>query len=92
MKIVSLFSGCGGLDQGFKNAGFEIIWANDFDKDCKKTYEHNHPETIFDNRSIINIHSDEIPDSDGIIGGPPCQAWSTAGSNGGIKDKRGPKL
>lgn len=89
MKIVSLFSGCGGLDQGFKNAGFSIIWANDFDKHCHSTYRHNHPETKLDTRSIVNIPSNDIPDSDGIIGGPPCQAWSAAGSNGGVNDKRG---
>lgn len=89
MNIVSLFSGCGGLDLGFSTAGYNIIWANDFDKDCKETYQYNHPNTIFDSRSIIDIPSTEIPTSDGIIGGPPCQAWSAAGSNGGMKDKRG---
>ena len=41
LKIVSLFSGAGGLDLGLIQAGHEIIWANDFDKDCVETYKHN---------------------------------------------------
>ena len=41
MKVVSLFSGCGGLDLGFKRSGFDIIWANDFDEDSVKTYKNN---------------------------------------------------
>jgi DNA (cytosine-5)-methyltransferase 1 len=89
MKIVSLFSGAGGLDKGFEAAGFETIWANEFDKDIWETYQKNFPDTILDRRSITEIKSDEIPDSDGIIGGPPCQSWSEAGALKGINDKRG---
>lgn len=88
-KIVSLFSGCGGLDLGFKNAGFQVIWANEYDKDIWETYEYNHQNTILDHRSITNIHEDEIPECDGIIGGPPCQSWSAGGSMRGLKDNRG---
>ncbi len=89
MKVVSFFAGAGGLDLGFQKAGFEIIWANEFDKDIWETYEKNHPNTILDKRSIVNIPTDEVPDCDGIIGGPPCQSWSEAGAQRGIKDKRG---
>ncbi|EST57412.1 DNA cytosine methyltransferase [Proteus hauseri] len=89
LKIVSLFSGAGGLDLGFKKAGFNIIFANEFDKDIWATYEHNHPETYLDKRSITLINENEIPQCDGIIGGPPCQSWSEAGSKKGINDKRG---
>lgn len=89
MKIVSLFAGAGGLDLGFKNAGFDVVWANEYDKDIWKTYEKNHPETVLDKRSITKIHTDEIPECDGIIGGPPCQSWSEAGSMRGAEDKRG---
>ena len=89
MKIVSFFAGAGGLDLGFQNAGFEVIWANEYDKEIWKTYEKNHPHTILDKRSIVNIPADEVPDCDGIIGGPPCQSWSEAGAARGIKDKRG---
>jgi len=89
LKIVSLFSGAGGLDLGFKQAGFEIIFANEYDKDIWSTYLHNHPETFLDKRSITQIDENEIPECDGIIGGPPCQSWSEAGSKRGIHDKRG---
>ncbi len=89
MKIVSFFSGAGGLDLGFQKAEFDIIWANEYDKEIWETYEKNHPNTILDKRSIVNIPADEVPDCDGIIGGPPCQSWSEAGAARGIKDKRG---
>lgn len=88
MKIISLFSGAGGMDLGFENAGYNIIWANEFDKTIWETYRKNHNATL-DTRSISDITPDEIPDCDGIIGGPPCQSWSLAGSMRGIEDKRG---
>jgi DNA (cytosine-5)-methyltransferase 1 len=88
-KIVSLFSGAGGLDLGFREAGFDIIWANDNDKSIWKTYKENHPKTFLDTRSILDINKQEIPDCDGIIGGPPCQSWSLIGNKKGILDKRG---
>ena len=90
MKIGSLFSGAGGLDLGFEKAGFDIVWANEFDKSIWSTFEHNFPKTILDKRDICEIPSQEIPgDLDGIIGGPPCQSWSEAGARRGIDDKRG---
>lgn len=89
MNIVSFFAGAGGLDLGFQNAGFNVIWANEYDKEIWETYQKNHPHTILDKRSIVNIPSDEVPECDGIIGGPPCQSWSEAGAMKGIEDKRG---
>jgi DNA (cytosine-5)-methyltransferase 1 len=89
MKIVSLFSGAGGLDKGFEAAGFNTIWANEYDRDIWETYEKNFPCTILNRHSIRDVNSDDIPECDGIIGGPPCQSWSEAGSLRGIKDKRG---
>lgn len=89
MRIVSLFAGCGGLDLGFENEGFDVIWANEYDKDIWETYKLNHKNTILDQRSICDISDGEVPDCDGIIGGPPCQSWSTGGSKRGITDKRG---
>lgn len=88
MKIVSLFSGAGGLDCGFENAGFDIIWANEYDVSIWDTYKENHAAYL-DTRDIRKISSTEIPDCDGIIGGPPCQSWSEAGSLRGIEDYRG---
>lgn len=89
MKIVSFFAGAGGLDLGFQNAGFNVVWANEYDKEIWETYQKNHPNTTLDKRSIVNIPSDEVPECDGIIGGPPCQSWSEAGAMKGIADKRG---
>jgi len=89
MNIVSLFSGAGGLDKGFEKAGFSTIWANEFDKAIWDTFETNFPNTKLDHRSITDIKPSEIPDCEGIIGGPPCQSWSEAGAGRGIKDKRG---
>jgi len=89
MKIVSFFAGAGGLDLGFEKAGFDVVWANEYDKEIWATYEKNHKKTVLDRRSIVDIPSSEVPDCDGIIGGPPCQSWSEAGSKRGIADKRG---
>ena len=89
MNIVSFFAGAGGLDLGFQRVGFNVGWANEYDKEIWETYEKNHIHTILDRRSIVDIPSDEVPECDGIIGGPPCQSWSEAGSKRGITDKRG---
>ena len=84
MKIASLFSGAGGLDLGFEKAGFDIAYANDIDKDVWETFEKNHG-LVIDKRSVVEVKSDEIPDADGFIGGPPCQSWSLAGAMRGIE-------
>ena len=89
MKLISLFSGCGGLDLGFEKAGFLIPWANEYDKEIWETFELNHRKTQLDRRDIRTIPSAEIPNCDGIIGGPPCQSWSEAGALRGIDDPRG---
>ena len=87
--LVSLFSGAGGLDLGFEQAGFSIEWANEFDKDIWETYSRNHPTTYLSRKSICDVDASEVPDCVGIIGGPPCQSWSEGGARRGIKDKRG---
>lgn len=89
LKIVSLFTGAGGLDLGFENAGFSTIWANEYDKTIWDTFQYNFPHTVLDKRSITDVAIADIPESDGIIGGPPCQSWSAAGAKRGITDKRG---
>lgn len=88
-NIVSLFSGAGGLDLGFEQAGFTTVWANEFDKDIWNTFQLNFPETTLDTRSIVDIPSSDIPDCVGLVGGPPCQSWSAAGAKRGIEDERG---
>lgn len=89
LKVVSLFSGAGGLDLGFRQAGFDTIWANEFDKKIFPTFEKNFPHVRMDTRSITDVSVEDIPDCDGIIGGPPCQSWSEAGAGRGIEDSRG---
>lgn len=89
MKIVSLFAGCGGLDLGFEKAGFNVVWANEFDESIHDTYRLNHPNTTLNTNDIRTLTGNDIPDCDGIIGGPPCQAWSEGGKLLGLKDPRG---
>lgn len=86
-KMVSLFSGCGGLDLGFKQAGYDIVYANDFDKDAQRVYEANFGE--IDKRNILDISEDEIPECDVLTGGFPCQPFSNAGNRKGVSDSRG---
>lgn len=89
MKIISLFSGAGGLDLGFEKAGFDIIAANDYDPTIWATYEKNHSSPLIKS-DIRQLDASDFPDNiDGIIGGPPCQSWSEAGALKGINDSRG---
>ena len=88
LRLISLFSGAGGLDLGFINAGFDIVVANEYDRSIWETYEKNHNIPLIKD-DIRKIKSDDFPDCDGIIGGPPCQSWSEAGSLRGIEDPRG---
>lgn len=89
MKVVSLFAGCGGLDLGFEKAGFDVAWANEYDSSIHATYRLNHPKTQLCTLDIREIRANDIPDCDGIIGGPPCQSWSLGGKSLGIEDERG---
>lgn len=94
MNIISLFSGCGGLDLGFERAGFTIPVANEFDPTIFETFKVNHPNTHLIEGDVRQITKHDIEpfidgEVDGIIGGPPCQSWSEAGSLRGIEDARG---
>lgn len=90
MKVISLFSGCGGLDLGFERAGFDIPIANEYDSTIWETFVLNHPNTKLIKGDIRQINETDFPnDIDGIIGGPPCQSWSEAGALRGIDDARG---
>lgn len=80
MKAISLFSGAGGMDLGFKNAGFEVVWANDFDKTACDTFELNHLGPI--QYGSIDDYVEELCKFRGVdlvFGGPPCQGFSVAG-------------
>ncbi|MDE6116947.1 MAG: DNA cytosine methyltransferase [Duncaniella sp.] len=90
MTLISLFSGAGGLDKGFHNAGFRTIVANEYDKKICSTFRANFPEVNLIEGDIRKIPSETFPDGiTGIIGGPPCQSWSEGGALRGIEDSRG---
>lgn len=90
MNLISLFSGAGGLDRGFHNAGFNTVVANEYDKKICPTFRANFPDVKLIEGDIRKIHSSEFPDNiTGIIGGPPCQSWSEGGALRGIEDPRG---
>ena len=86
-RLVSLFSGCGGMDVGFDQAGFQRVWANDFDSDAQAVFRLNLGE--IDGRDITTVPEDEIPDCDIITAGFPCQPFSNAGNRKGVYDERG---
>ena len=88
MRVASFFAGVGGIDKGFEKAGFDVIWANEFDKYAATTYQKN-----FKNKLVVddirNVKNKDIPDFDIMIGGFPCQAFSVAGLRKGFDDERG---
>lgn len=87
-KVAGLFSGCGGLDLGFINSGFNVIWANDFFKEAVETYKKNIGDHIVLG-DITKISSNEIPnDFDVLLGGFPCQGFSIANIKRSMKDER----
>lgn len=78
---LSLFSGAGGMDVGFKNAGVNILWSNELDKDACNTYEANHPESLLYRGDVRDTYHDleKYKGTDIVFGGPPCQGFSVAG-------------
>ncbi|MDE7419338.1 MAG: DNA cytosine methyltransferase [Muribaculaceae bacterium] len=90
MQLISLFSGAGGLDLGFHKAGFETVFANEYDKKICPTFRENFPNVRLIEGDIRKINPDAFDmDAIGIIGGPPCQSWSEGGALRGIEDERG---
>lgn len=95
-KCIDLFCGAGGLSEGFRQNGFDILLANDFDSWCETTYRKNHPQTHFISGSIQDISAPQIlsvlnmkaGELDCIIGGPPCQAFSVYNHQRGLHDAR----
>jgi DNA (cytosine-5)-methyltransferase 1 len=87
MKVVSLFSGAGGLDLGFIQAGNHIVWANDIYSDAVETYGKNIGNHIVEG-DIAAIPSEQVPDCDMVIGGFPCQGFSVANTKRSATDER----
>ena len=89
MKIIDLFSGCGGFSLGFQMAGFKSSLAIEIDQWASETYSYNHPKIPVLTKDIrkINPKKLNLKNIDGIIGGPPCQGFSLSG-NRDTKDPR----
>lgn len=88
MKVAGLFAGVGGIELGFKHAGFNIVWSNEIDGKAGETFKANHNSKIVID-DIHNIDANTIPDVDVLVGGFPCQAFSIAGYQKGFEDERG---
>lgn len=91
-KVIDLFSGIGGLSQGFRNEGFSIVLANEVDSDIAASYKKNHPDTVMINEDIQKLDLiktfSNYKDVDVVIGGPPCQGFSQKGSRKILDDPR----
>ena len=88
LKCASFFAGVGGIDLGFEQAGFETIYANEFDPYAAETFECNFALKV-DKRDIRNVKAAELPDFDVLLAGFPCQAFSIAGNRQGFDDEKG---
>ena len=86
-RTVSVFAGIGGFDLGFEYAGFNLVWANDFDKYACQTYKENVSKNIV--CGDIRVEKHNIPEHDVLIGGFPCQPFSTLGKLQGFEDEAG---
>ena len=89
MRVCSLFSGIGGIDLGFQQAGFDIVWANEIDRYAAATYRYNFGSEYLVEKNIRKVDPSELPDFDVLVAGFPCQSFSTAGKQRGFDDCRG---
>lgn len=86
-RTIDLFAGVGGVRLGFEDAGFETVFANDFEPNCKHTYDLNFTTSKLTVEDIRKIGVDDLPDFDFLLGGFPCQAFSIAGYRKGFADE-----
>ena len=89
MNVGSLFAGIGGIDLGFKQAGFDFLWANEIDRDACKTYKLNFPETKLFEVDIRKLDAAKLENVDILTAGFPCQPFSVCGNQKGFGDDRG---
>ena len=89
MRVGSLFAGIGGIELGFKQAGFDVSWANEIDRDACKTYRLNFPETTLFECDICSLDTSLLSRVDIITAGFPCQPFSVCGNQKGFNDNRG---
>ncbi|WKZ26824.1 MAG: DNA cytosine methyltransferase [Candidatus Paceibacterota bacterium] len=88
-KTVDLFAGVGGIRLGFEKVGFETVFANDFEPQCKDTYDLNFDTSKLVVEDIRKIGIEDLPEFDFLLGGFPCQAFSIAGYRQGFGDEKG---
>lgn len=89
IKTIDLFAGIGGIRLGFESAGFETVYANDYDTYCKVTYDINFKTAKLDVNDVWSIIDKPLPKFDFLLGGFPCQAFSIAGYRHGFDDAKG---
>lgn len=88
-SVVSLFAGIGGICLGFKQAGFEIVWANEKDAAACRTYRYNFGSEYLVEGDIRKIDMNQLPKADVLAAGFPCQSFSIGGKEKGFNDPRG---
>ena len=92
MRVADLFAGVGGLSLGFEQAGYDVVFAVEFDKDIAAAYEKNHPGTKVYSTDISKLDPNELMKRHGkidvVVGGPPCQGFSQKGKRLSVKDNR----
>lgn len=88
-RTIDLFAGVGGIRTGFENAGFKTVFANDFEPQCRDTYDLNFKDSKLVIEDIRKIGIDDLPKFDFLLGGFPCQAFSIAGYRQGFNDEKG---
>lgn len=89
LTVASFFTGVGGIDLGFESQDFRTVYENEFDEKARETFALNFPHVQLDERDIREVSASEVPSTDIIVGGFPCQAFSIAGQRKGFEDTRG---